>query len=116
VRYTLTTLGEDRYAGYSSLEGFDFRRDLSRRFDLGFHGTLLQSWKSGISEHALGLDVGFTPARNVWVALGFNFAGLQDTHFESNRYSAAGPYLNLRVKLDQDTFKDLSLAALRGRN
>jgi uncharacterized repeat protein (TIGR01451 family) len=112
ARYTRTSFDNTPYDGYSSLEGFDYRRDLSARFDVGAHGTLLQSWHSGVSEHAVGLDLGMTVARNVWLALGYNVSGLSDTHFEANRYTARGPYLNFRIKLDQDTFKDLSLAAL----
>ncbi len=113
ARYTRSTLDQVKYDGYSSLEGFDYRRDLSSRFDIGAHGTLLQSWSSGLREHAMGIDLGLTPVRNVWLSLGYNFKGLDDSHFEANRYTAHGPYLNFRMKLDQDSFKDLSLSALR---
>lgn len=113
ARYGLTTFGDDRYAGFATLTGFDYRRDLNARLDLGTHGTLVRSWKSGVGEHALGIDVGMVLARNVWAALGYNFKGTSDQDFDANRYTAQGIYLNFRIKADQDTFKDLALGSLR---
>jgi hypothetical protein len=49
----------------------------------------------------------------VWISLGYNWRGFSERDFQANRYTASGPYLNFRMKLDQDTFKDLSLSALR---
>jgi hypothetical protein len=115
ARYGLTTFGDERYAGFATLTGFDLRRDLNARLDLGTHGTLTRSWKSGVGEHALGIDVGMVLAHNVWAALGYNFKGTTDQDFDANRYTAQGIYLNFRIKADQDTFKDLSLGSLRPR-
>ena len=47
------------------------------------------------------------------VSIGYNFAGFRDDDFEASRYTAQGPYIKFRMKADQDTFKDLSLDALR---
>ena len=113
VRSTLTTLSSDRYSGLASLLGFDYRRDLSARFDIGAHGTTLQSLTAHVSDSAVGFDVGVTLAKNVWVSVGYNLRGYADRDFDANRYTAAGPFLTFRIKADQDTFKDLSLAALR---
>lgn len=115
ARYVRSTFDDDRYSGLSDLYGVDLRRDLSQRFDVGLHGTWLNSWDANVSEHALGMDVGVTLARNVWVSIGYNFEGFRDDDFEASRYSAQGPYIRFRVKADQDTFKDLSLDSLRPR-
>jgi uncharacterized repeat protein (TIGR01451 family) len=112
-RYSATSFAGDRYSGISSLVGVDYRRDLSRRLDLGLHGTSLQSWRSHVSDTALGIDAGVTIARNVWISLGYNWRGFSERDFRANRYTASGPFLNFRIKADQDTFKDLSLATLR---
>ncbi len=113
VRSTLTTFTNDRYSGLATLMGFDYRHDLSSRFDLGAHGTSLQSWSSHVGDSAVGFDVGMTLAKNVWISVGYNLRGYADRDFDANRYTAAGPYINFRIKADQDTFKDLSLASLR---
>jgi uncharacterized repeat protein (TIGR01451 family) len=113
ARYTRSSFGSDSYAGFATLAGLDYRRDLTSRLDLGAHGTMTRSWKSGVGEHALGFDVGAVLARNAWVAIGYNFRGTSDHDFDVNRYTAHGLYVNFRIKADQDTFKDLSLGGLR---
>lgn len=107
LRYVASTFDGERYDGLSDLYGVDLRRDLSRRFDVGLHGTWLHSWRSGVSDAAFGVDVGVTLARNLWLSVGYNFAGFDDDDFDASRYTAQGPFIKLRMKADQDTFKDL---------
>lgn len=116
ARYVRSTFDGERYDGLSDLYGIDVRRDLSAQFDVGLHGTLLNSWQANVRDHAVGVDVGWTIARNVWVSLGYNFQGFRDADFEASRYTAQGPYLKFRMKADQDTFKDLSLDRLRPKH
>ena len=113
ARYVRSTFDDEEYSGLSGVTGFDMRRDLTERFDIGVHGTVLGSLDANVREHSFGLDVGMTPARNVWVSIGYNFAGFEDDDFTASRYTAQGPYLKFRMKADQDTFKDLSLDSLR---
>lgn len=104
-----------RYSGWSSLFGVDLRRDLTRVLDVGMHGTWLSSEAGGTREHAVGIDIGINAARNLWLSVGYNFAGFDDDNFDASRYTAAGPYVRFRFKADQDTFKDLDLSSLRPR-
>ncbi|MGH8177559.1 MAG: OmpA family protein [Steroidobacter sp.] len=113
ARYVRSTFDGERYSGFSGLYGLDMRRDLNERFDVGVHGTLLNSMSADVSDQSLGVDLGVTLARNVWVSIGYNFAGFRDDDFEASRYTAQGPFIKFRMKADQDTFKDLSLDALR---
>jgi hypothetical protein len=112
-RYAVSTFDSEQYRGYSDLLGFDARRMLNQRFDIGLHGALLHSWESDVMEHSLGLDLGVTFARNIWVSLGYNFAGFRDDDFSATRYTDKGPFLKIRIKADQDTFRDLRLDSLR---
>ncbi len=113
VRYVSSTFEGEKYAGISDIAGFDARRQLTRRFDLGAHVAVLHSWESDLVDYSAGLDVGTTLARNVWVSVGYNFAGFSDDDFSASRHTAQGPYLKIRIKADQDTFKDLNLDSLR---
>jgi uncharacterized repeat protein (TIGR01451 family) len=113
ARYVRSTFDGERYSGVSTLYGLDVRRDLTHRFDIGLHGTMLSSLRSNVSDQSIGFDVGVTVARNVWISIGYNFQGFRDDDFEASRYIAQGPFLKFRMKADQETFKDLSLAALR---
>jgi len=113
ARYGRSSFGSESYYGFATLTGFDYRHDLNAWLDVGLHGSATRSWKAGVGEHAVGIDFGATPVRNVWVAVGYNFKGAQDRDFDANRYIAQGVYVNFRIKADQETFKDLSLASLR---
>ncbi len=113
VRYVSSTFEGEKYAGISDIAGADLRRQLTRRFDLGLHAAVLHSWESDVLDYSTGFDVGTTFAKNVWISVGYNFAGFRDDDFSASRHTAQGPYLKIRIKADQDTFKDLSLDSLR---
>ena len=116
ARYTKSTIDGVPYSGWSTLLGLDLRRDLTPKLDFGVHGTWLDSEAGGTTERSAGFDVGITAAHNVWVSVGYNFEGFRDEHFDANRYTADGPYVRFRFKVDQDTFKDLDLSRLRPGN
>ncbi|MEJ0084480.1 MAG: OmpA family protein [Pseudomonadota bacterium] len=113
ARYVSSTFEGEKYAGLSDIAGFDLRRQLTRRFDLGVHAAVLHSWESDVMDHSTGFDVGATLAKNVWISVGYNFAGFRDDDFSASRHTAQGPYIKIRIKADQDTFKDLNLDSLR---
>jgi uncharacterized repeat protein (TIGR01451 family) len=108
ARYTRSTFDGEHYTGYSDLYGFDMRRDVGSRYDIGLQSYALNSWRSDLHEYALGVDFGVTIARNVWIAVGYNFVGFHDEDFSRNRYTDQGPVIKLRIKADQDTFRDLA--------
>ncbi len=93
--------------GYIDLWGAEWRRDLKSRFDIGVHGSAYRAPQLGIVEHGFGIDIGVTLAENVWISLGYNFAGFDDEDFSRNRYTAQGPFLRLRMKVDQASLKSL---------
>jgi uncharacterized repeat protein (TIGR01451 family) len=113
ARYVSSTFEGEKYAGLSDIAGADLRRQITRRFDLGLHAAVLHSWESQVLDYSTGFDVGTTFAKNVWISVGYNFAGFRDDDFSASRHTAQGPYLNIRIKADQDTFKDLNLDSLR---
>jgi hypothetical protein len=116
ARYAVSTIDGARYSGWSSLFGVDTRRDLTKVLDIGGHGTWLHSQAGGTTETAAGFDVGISAARNVWISVGYNFVGFDDEHFDASRYTAQGPYVKFRFKIDQELFKDLDMGRLKPGN
>ena len=55
-----------------------------------------------------GLSVGHSFAKNVWLSLGYNFAGFEDEDFAQARYTVNGPYIQFRIKFDQESIKQLA--------
>jgi uncharacterized repeat protein (TIGR01451 family) len=118
LRRVVGTFDAQRLRGTSVLLGGDYRLDLpwrafGRALDLGLHGARLESREAGVVRSAAGLDVGITPATNVWLSIGYNVIGFDDADFAASRHTARGPYISVRIKADQDTFKDLRLDSLR---
>ena len=46
-------------------------------------------------------------ARNVWLSVGYNFDGFEDSDFSAAGYTANGPYIRFRLKFDQDTADEI---------
>ena len=57
-----------------------------------------------------GPSAGVSPAQNVWISVGYNITGYRDRDFEGDRYTRAGPFVTMRLKVDQSTIG----RALRG--
>ena len=106
-KFVRTSLGGDVYKGYTDVIGAGVRRDLNERWDVGVHGDILHSWQSDVVTVSWGVDVGVTVLENIWVSLGYNFAGFRDDDFSGANYTAQGPYITFRIKADQDTFHSL---------
>jgi hypothetical protein len=55
-----------------------------------------------------------SPAPNVWISAGYNIAGYRDRDFAADRYTRQGPYLTMRLKVDQLSLGAASRALLGG--
>jgi hypothetical protein len=104
-KYVFDRIDGASYSGYTDLLGAEIRRDLGQDWDVGAHASMLHAWKPGIKEFGIGASVGYKLMDNMWVAAGYNLAGFDDADFSGAEYRAQGPYLALRLKVDQDTLK-----------
>ncbi|HBS36369.1 MAG TPA: hypothetical protein DEA50_15030 [Parvularcula sp.] len=107
VKYSAFSADGADLSGVTQLAGLEARYDVTARIDLGVHAEVLHSWNSGATQYAYGPSVGVSPAKNVWLSLGWNFDGFSDQDFAAAEYSATGPYLKLRIKFDQHTARGL---------
>jgi uncharacterized repeat protein (TIGR01451 family) len=95
------SFGEDDYTGYIDVIGFDLRKDLGRKFDIGFQGSMQHAWSQHTKAFSFGPSAGFSPGGNVWLSAGYNVSGYRDRDFEDDHYTRAGPYITMRLKFDQ---------------
>jgi len=114
VRYAADDFGTIDYSGMTWLFGSEWRHDISNRIDVGLHGSALTVQELGQSLYHSGASIGYSPAENFWISLGYNYQGFQDDDFSQAEYTAQGPYVKFRMKFDQNSVRD----ALRwmGRN
>ncbi|MEL7452160.1 MAG: hypothetical protein AAGJ50_02140, partial [Pseudomonadota bacterium] len=106
----------DEFDEVTQLIGGELRHDITKKIDLGFSGSALIS-QNGQTDFQFGPTIGFSPADNVFVSLGWNIEGFNDRDFEAAEFSRDGPFVKLRVKFDQHTARGLlERIAPRGRN
>ncbi len=107
VKYSKGSVAGTKVNGFTHLVGGEIRHDLTKRIDVGLSASVLMDDKTKTKDYAFGPSVGFKPAENVWVSVGYNFSGYTDDDFEGAEYSRKGAFVKLRVKFDQHTAKGL---------
>ena len=79
--------------------------DLSERWDLGLMAAV-QAGQHGARQHAVGAEIGYLLATNLWLSAGVNATGFTgDADLAGNDYTRQGAYLRLRFKFDELLFK-----------
>lgn len=106
TRYAADDFDTVDYSGITYLLGSEWRHDLSERTDIGLHGSILQVQELSQSLYHSGVSVGYSPAKNFWISVGYNYQGFQDDDFSQADYTAQGPYVKFRVKFDQNSIRD----------
>ncbi len=113
AKFVRSNYSDTEYTGFTDLLGIDMRRDLDPQWDWGVHASALHTWKSKVVKYGLGADVGHRVAKNAWLSIGYNLIGFHDADFTEARYTAQGPYLKFRIKVDQDSLKEWLKQALK---
>jgi len=105
-KFVSEQLLDQNWSGYTDLLGAEYRRDLGQKWDIGLHGGALHTWEIGQLDWRSGGSVGYNPAENLWVSVGYNVTGYRDDDFAQGNYTAQGPYISFRFKFDQTSVKD----------
>ncbi len=106
MKYVIDTFDKQEFSGITNLLGTEYRHDLSEKFDVGVHANSYYSANSGVTKYSTGLSFGWNMTRNIWLSVGYNFAGFNDRDFSAAGYTSAGPYIRFRMKFDQDTAEE----------
>jgi uncharacterized repeat protein (TIGR01451 family) len=115
AKYVAGRFADDTYDGYIDVTGFELRKDVGSRLDIGVQGSVQHGWSRGVVSFSGGPSAGVSPAPNVWVSAGYNIAGYRDRDFEDDRYTRQGPYVTMRLKFDQSTLGGATRALFGGR-
>jgi opacity protein-like surface antigen len=107
-KYVRSEFDGDGYTGYTDLVGVDLRRGIRSRWDVGVNTSVYHAYQSKVIDYGLGIDVGFNLRDNMWLTLGYNITGFDDSDFSQARYTAQGPYLRFSIKADQHTLKQIA--------
>lgn len=74
-------------------------------WDLGVQGSLLAGKSS--RKYGLGIEAGYTVARNLRAVVGYNFFGFKDRDLVESNSSQKGVFLRLSFKFDEQLFAGL---------
>jgi uncharacterized repeat protein (TIGR01451 family) len=104
----------DRYdgfdlAGTTLLGGLDARVGVTDKIDIGAVATVRSNVDDGVTSFAIGPQVGFVPAKDVLVTVGYNVTGFRDRDFSAARNTDKGLFAAIRMKIDADSFGFLGL-------
>ena len=116
VKYSRFAADDISLSGITQLIGVESRYDLTEYFDVGFRGSALISHNAGTIEYAYGPSLGVSPVKNVWLSAGYNVAGFSDDDFAGAEFTDKGPYVQLRIKFDQDSARGLLDRIRPGQN
>jgi len=94
-------------SGFLDLLGLEWRRQIAPKLDVGVHGSVYRALNANVAERGAGFDFGINVATNLELAAGFNFTGFDDEDFSQARYTAMGPYVTFRLKVDQASLREL---------
>ncbi|MFZ5756749.1 MAG: OmpA family protein [Pseudomonadota bacterium] len=108
AKYVFDTIDDIRYTGYTDVTGIEYRHDITPEWDVGARTSLLNSWTAGATDESWGLFVGWSPVKNVWLSLGYNFKGFRDDDFSGASYRDQGLNLAFRLKFDQDSVREFA--------
>jgi len=107
-KYVDSDFDGDSFSGYTDLIGFDLRRGIRGKWDMGVNTSIYHSYNSDVIDYGFGVDVGYNLRDNMWLTLGYNLTGFDDSDFSQARYTAHGPYLRFSIKADQHTLKRIA--------
>jgi hypothetical protein len=85
----------------------EWRRQVAPRFDFGVHGSNYRALGGDVNASAFGIDVGVAVAQNFSLLIGYNFDGFDDVDFSRAHYTARGPFVQFKLKVDQASLRDL---------
>jgi hypothetical protein len=108
LKYANDVFGEHDYQSFTVLTGAELRHDITEQLDLGLRASSLATWPTGTLLYSFGPSLGYSMTETIWVNAGFNFMGFEDDDFSAAGYSAAGPFVQLRMRFQPSDAKQLA--------
>ena len=107
IKYVETEIAGLELKSITHLLGGETRFDISEKIDIGLHAQMLVNRDFSQASYGYGPSIGVSPAKNIWISLGYNFEGFRDDGFEAAETSQEGVFVKFRLKFDQHTARGL---------
>ena len=108
AKWVSETIDGARYQSLGHLLGIEARYEIAPRWDVALHARARQlaSGDATDGNFSAGASIGRLLYKNVWASFGYNVAGFSDDEFSQSEYTAQGPYVRMRMKVDQDSVRE----------
>jgi uncharacterized repeat protein (TIGR01451 family) len=107
MRHNLDRFGDFDLADTTALVGAQARIAVSERIEIGARASVRASLDDGTTSFAVGPEIGFVPADNILLSVGYNVVGFRDPDFGAARSTERGVYVAIKLKLDENAFSFL---------
>lgn len=81
---------------------------ITKLWNVDISAKMMIEYDLGMTSLGLIPEVGYRVVKNVRVAAGYNLTKLNDRDLSGEGYSAHGPFIQLKFKFDENTFRSLS--------
>ena len=108
-RYNFDQFEGTEFSGTTLLAGAGARFGITDRFEIGATATVRANLDDEVYSFSYGPQVGFTPADDVLLTVGYNVDGFRDADFSAARNTEQGFYAAVRIKFDANTLRGLGL-------
>ncbi len=109
VRQNLDSYDGFDLKGTTLMAGADVRVGVTDKVDIGGRATIRANVSEGNYSFAVGPEIGFTPADNMLLSVGYNLVGFRDHDFSAARSTDKGFFATFRMKFDNGTLDMLGL-------
>jgi hypothetical protein len=97
--------------GTSLFGGLDARVGIGERFEIGGRANIRANIDEGTISYSIGPEIGFSPADNMVLTVGYNLKGFHDRDFSDAQSTDQGVFASLRMKFDAKSLDFLGLGA-----
>jgi len=95
--------------GTTLMAGVNAHIGIGKKVEIGVQATVREAIGDGTTSYSVGPTIGFVPAKNTLVMVGYNFAGYRDADFSAANNTTQGVFASVRMKFDTSTFGFLGL-------
>jgi len=107
IKYVRDTIHDFEHKGVTQLFGIDGHYDVTKKWMIGAQGSLLYAHSASNWDYGFGLYTGYNLFDNMLLTAGYNWEGFEDRDFSLQTYRIEGPYMQFKMKIDQENLKGL---------
>ncbi len=96
-------------AGTTLMAGVGAHVGIGEKVEIGGQASVLTSPTDHTTRFSIGPSIGFVPAKNVLMMVGYNIRGYRDADFAAANSTHKGVFVSMRLKFDTSTFGFLGL-------